>query len=303
MRRINIRLYFIICLMILVLLSIYIYHHTNKEYSIEGYKEKNVFHFHSRFHYGDNIFNLKFFYNISKILKEKNMIIYYYYDTNQIKNVVELERYVDKNTLKLLPLSETPNNSVELWMGIDIDGTHHGDFDVYFRKFYSNILNKLNLNDGNIDVSLYQNEPYLLDIYNKLDDKYKNLDILMINAEPKSGQFDYNIDEFKTISKELSIKYKIATTTCVDDSIPCTMRDNLTIQDIGAISTHAKYIVAVFSGPLTSCFNYYSKAHVKKWIFLLRNPMNLKEINNSIVNNVYAVKSIIDEEEGTGEER
>ena len=296
MRRATIRWCTSIILIGLIIYSIYYLNQPVSYIVKEGYQVKNIFHFHCRFHYGDNIVNLKFFYNISSILKENNIMIRYYYDTQQIKNSIELERYVDKETLTLLPLSDRPPDSVELWMGTDINGINHGDFDVYFREFYTRILSTLHLENKGIDVSLYQKEDYLLDIYESLDSKYKDLYILILNSETQSGQLSYNKDTMDAMSKTLASKYKVATSTCVDDSINCTMRDNLTIQDIGAISTHAKYIVAVYSGPLIACFNTYSKDHIKKWIFLVKNPIKMKEINYMLFDSVENVPSTIEEE-------
>jgi len=294
MRRSNLRHLYSIIFIICIGYLLYLHNNTYAQYTVEGYQEKKAYHFFCRFHYGDNIANLKFFYDISEKLKENNIMVYYYYDNQYIKNRIELERYVDKETLTLGLLSEKPTDSVELWMGMDIDGINHVDFDVYFRKFYTRILSTMHLENSGIDVSLYQKEEYLLDIYEKLDDKYKNIDILVINAEPQSGQFAYNKDAIDAMCRKLASKYTITTTTCVDDSIPCTMRDKLTLQDIGAISTHAKYIVAVFSGPLTACFNQYTKDYVKKWILLIQHPIKLTEIDNILVNNVDGVYNIIE---------
>ena len=55
------------------------------------------------------------------------------------------------------------------------------------------------------------------------------------------------------------------TSSYVNDSIPCTFQDGLTIQDIGAISTHASYIIGVHSGPFMACYNQQTKNHVKHW--------------------------------------
>ena len=44
------------------------------------------------------------------------------------------------------------------------------------------------------------------------------------------------------------------------------------MQDIGAISTHAKYIVSANSGPFVSCLNLQTKKSVKHWFILDKNP-------------------------------
>lgn len=287
------RFFILLCM---IISSIYVLYSISNTTIEEAYSEQKIVHFHCGFHYGDNIVNLKFLYAISKKLKENNIMIYYYYDSNQNKNIVEFQRYVDKETLTLRLISEAPPESIELWMGMDIDGVGHVDFDLYFPKFYTRILTALNLQDQGIDVSLYQKEDYLLEIYSRLDNKYKDLDILILNSQPHSGQFPtYNVDTMNALCRRLATKYKIATSTYVDDSIPCTFTDGLTIQDIGAISTHAKVIVAVFSGPITACFNQYTKEHVKKWILLLGHPIKFTEIKMILVDNVDAVDSVLEE--------
>lgn len=226
-----------------------------------------IYHFYNRKHYGDNILNLKFFYNIAPLLKEKHIQIIYYYNAEYNKNVNELERYIDKDVLSLKRLAKKPSDAHELFMGNKIGKlTHVRNFDKYYDEFYKNILNILKLEHSSISASFYQPEPYLHSIYETLDPKFKDLDILILNSVPCSSQYLYfNKDEFDAMSTSLAKKFKVATSTFVNDEIPCTWNDKLTIQDIGAISTHAKYIVAIQSGPLTACSNSITKAYVKKW--------------------------------------
>jgi len=209
----------------------------------------------------------------------------YYYDDGYNKNKGELERYVDKDVVQLLPLKNKPDSSIEVWMGTPIDGVEYYAFDVFYPKLYTKILRSLAIPDK-IDVSLYQQEPYLEDLYNKFDEKFKDLDILIINAEPHSEQFLYDKAKMDEMCIRLHGKYKIATTTSVNDSISCTMRDGLAMQDIGAVSTHAKYIIAVFSGPAQACFTLSTKNNVKRWIILSSDPFVFSEINNVVLKTV-----------------
>ena len=239
--------------------------------AIPPYSPSNngIYHFYTPHHYGDNLLNLKFFYNITDVLREKGITIHYYYNTEYIKNRDELDRYVDETTVKLHPLEEKPATAVELWMGHNVGRMNRvPSFDRYFSAFYGRILAYMGLDRLGIDTSLYQKEDYLLTIYDNLPTKFKEIDILFINSEPKSGQFAYNKKETDAICVELAKHYKIVTTSPVNDSIPCTFKDGLKLQDIGAISTHAKYIVGTNTAPLIPCFNSYTKRHVKKWIFV-----------------------------------
>jgi hypothetical protein len=243
-------------------------------------QEPKIFHFFNIFHYGDNILNLKFFYINAKILKEKGIQIHYYYDNNYIKDVKELERYVDPAIVHLHTLSEKPDYAIQLWMGNPIgDLKYNEDFVKYYNAFYTQILGYIGLKDLNIDTSLYQPEEYLKEIYAKLDTKYHDLDVLIINAEPQSNQ-QYDKTKMDDLCIKLSKKYKVATTTHVNNDILCTFNDGLKLQDIGAVSTHAKNIISVFSGPITPCFNSETKNTVKKWFVISGSGSGLK--NNFI---------------------
>ena len=120
----------------------------------------------------------------------------------------------------------------------------------------------------NINTSAYQNEPYLQKIYEKLDKKYKDVDILIVSCEPASGQYNYSKETMDKVCIELSKKYKVVTTCHVSDTIPSTMNDNLNLQAVGAISTHAKYIVSANSGPFVTFLNVQTKKYVKHWFML-----------------------------------
>ena len=263
-----------------------------------GGDEANVFHFWNQFHYGDNILNLKFLYNISEILKEKGISIKYYYDTNYNSNKVELERYLHPNgVVTLNPLDQRPGNSIGMWMGDPIGGVNYLTFDKLYKLLYSKIMNILGIPPEGINTSLYQPAPYLEDIYQKLNDKFKDLDILIINGKSNSlvmtlDKPTFNKETMDSMCDRLSKKYKIATTTCVNDSISCTMRDGLTLQDIGAISTHAKYIIGVHTGPLTACFTEATKNSVKKWIIFTNDGTTFEDINAMVVNDTYDLNTI-----------
>ena len=251
--------------------------------------------FYCSFHLGDHILNLKFFFNISNVLKEHGIKVTYLYNPSEIQNPDELKRYANPDTLVLDILHTPPEGAIQLWMGVPINGIQYNNFDEYYNEFYKMILDKLGLANLGIDTSLYQKEPYLEDIYNKFDDKFKNLDVLIINAEPKTYQTVYNKDIFDKMCIMLSEKkYKIATTSPVtnNDSIPCTMKDNMLLQDIGAISTHAKFIIAVHSGPLTPCFNYAAKQNVKKWLLCVDNGVVNSQIPSVVIRDGYDYSAI-----------
>lgn len=236
-----------------------------------------IYHFYNRKHYGDNLLNLKFLYNLSSILQKQGIKVFYYYNAEYNKNTRELERYVNKETVTLKRLGQRPEGSIELHMGNRIgDLSHVRNFDKYYDEFYKRIVSLMNIQIA-VPTSLYQPEPYLQTLYERMDPKFQNLDILILNSEPQSDQFTYNKRAMEAMCVFLHTKFKVATTTPVDDTIPCTWTEGLTIQDIGAISTHATYIVAVQSGPLVGCYNSTTKEYVKQW-FILADAIRYSQI-------------------------
>lgn len=258
----------------------------------EPFQERREFHFTNGGHYGDNILNLKFLYNNAAILKANDIFIYYYYPVGNIGKVEELSKYVDKDVVQL-ETGAPPPEVIELWMKNPIDGiTAFSNFTRYYSLLYESILRRFGLDNKGIDTSLFQKEDYLLSIYEKLEEPYKNIDILVLNAEPKSGQFIYNKATFDELVRGLSKHFRIVTTTPVD-SIPSTMGGGLSLQDIGAVSTHAKYIFGINSGPLIPCFNAATKASVKKWILLDSFPFRFDDINYIITSRLPSLQELL----------
>jgi len=220
--------------------------------------------FYCDFHVGDNLMNLRFFFYLSPILKERGIKINYYYDTSYKYNTLHnLIQYVDPEVVTLKDWGERPSTSIRLWMGDSINDLNYYDhIELYHEQFYLKILNHLGITGNN---SMWIDEPYLLNTYDQLEDKYKNIDILIINSPGRSGQYN-DTTELNNICIELNKKYNIVTTEKINDEIKTA--EHLLLREVGAISTHATYVIAVCTGPFCCCFNYYSKHYVKKWFVL-----------------------------------
>lgn len=90
-----------------------------------------------------------------------------------------------------------------------------------------------------IVVNLFQyQDPDLFERFNQFDEQYKNIDILVINSTPQSGQLTYSKEEWNEFLIKLSKKYKIATTEKVADDI---LSLNLfSVKNIASIATSVK---------------------------------------------------------------
>jgi hypothetical protein len=252
-----------------------------------------IFHFHNNFHIGDNLCNLKYFLYISPILKEKNYIIYYYYNTDWPYNKeTTLLSYVDPATVVLKPIREKPAHSIVLHMGNNIGSLHYyPETERYFDFFYKKILQYMNITDLTISTNMWLPEPFLLPIYDTLEPKFKDVDILILNNPGHSGQ-GCNITHVNDLAKYLSHYFKIVTSEPVNDSIPCAR--TLSLKEIGAVSTHSRYVISSCSGPQIPCFNLYAKECVKKWFFICNLDFKFYSIDYVHTTSISPIKHFFD---------
>lgn len=147
-------------------------------------------------------------------------------------------------------------------------------YNDYLAEFLSKVLGK-KIGFPKIKELIYTDYD-LIERHEKLPEKYKKLDVLIINSEPQSYQYDLegNREEFNKMIYTLSENHKVVTTNKIN-GILCTQDNNLTLKDIASISAHVKYIIAINTGPLTVCLNSYALNNVKKWFeFDIRCPFN-----------------------------
>lgn len=294
--------------------------------------KKSIINLFSFWHFGDAIFVMIYLYNSKDYIIKHNISVNFYIKekyVNQIKefecckNVRVLPIIFDKdcnqnifsgslkrfnNVLLDFNLCNTniPKNSINTYHGfhslihyflLDLNMFKWNEnikpFNEYLVYYLSNILGK-KIGFPKIKKFSYT-DPDLLKRYNNFQEKYKNIDILIINSEPQSQQYDLesNRKNFNSMIHTLSKKFNIVTTEKVK-GILCTRDNNLSLKDIGAISTHAKYIIAINTGPLIGCLNSYAFKNVKKWFeFDMNMPFIYK---NFVINPTF--EEIINEIDG-----
>jgi len=227
-------------------------------------------------HLGDSIFNMMFFHYIKDYIEANNIIIQYYVRscyTEEIKLYVPSENIelddMDENYLMKVVKNNNTKDLFQLWIGNteDFDVTNHPEFhrdapyDEFLKLFFNETLEKLNI-PMKMDKFEY-NDPNLLTLYDTLHDKYKDIDILIINSIPLSKQYHYVESEWETYINKLNKLFNIVTTKKVD-GVKCTLDDNCTTRDIAAISTKAKVIIAINTGPFAPLLNTYTLNNVRK---------------------------------------
>lgn len=237
-----------------------------------------TFYLHNEFHLGDNVFNIIILSNvINNYLIEKNIKIYYFCQEYYIN---QLKEFNNCQNVLIRPINEKPNNSLQLWVNnksinFTMDrvyqehikrGVKRINYDNYYCKFFNSFfkLYKLNLR---LSKFYYKDEDLKIrykNIINNYENKYRGIKILILNSEPLSGQFKYNKLEWDTYIQNLSKKYKVITTTKVEN-ITCTTEDNFTIKDIASLSTTVPIIIAINSGVVPGLLNKYTLNNVKRF--------------------------------------
>ena len=231
---------------------------------------KTAYHLHNIYHLGDNVFNLIFLNIIRRYLETKQITIYYYCNDCYIS---QLKEFIHSDNIKLKSILLKPVNSVELWVNNRLFGYNHDlvpkpvDYNTFYVKFFNIVLEKLQFK-ADIKRLEYRSDD-LLSIYDELPDKYKNIQILILNSQPLSGQFEYNKAEWDDYIKVLNQHFNICTTTKVQNgqtmnNITCTYDNHLSIKKIAALSTKVPVIIAINSGVVPGLLNKYTLNNVKR---------------------------------------
>ena len=193
-------------------------------------------------HLGDNIINFIFFYKMKEYIESNNIIIHYYCYENYHKNILEFK------TSDNIKIFNYEPKGFHLWQA----NTHqHYYIEDTLCQLFKDFLSLNNI-PLTIDSFEYQDND-LFERYNSLQHEYKNLDILIINSQPKSGQYNYDKNIWNNFIVKLSDKYKLATSEKVNDDI-ISLHD-FSVKNIAAIALNVKIIITINTGPSIPLYN------------------------------------------------
>ena len=220
-----------------------------------------IIYTYNDWHLGDCVFTIIILNQTKRYLEDNNVHIYFYCNKSYIN---QLNEFIQTKHIQLhnyqIPIG-IPNWIGEKHKQINYYNKGNQKYNDFYVLYANQLYNEMNI-PCVINTFEYEDNDLLIR-YDNLNDKYKNLDYLIINSQPLSGQYNYNKNEWDDLIITNLSKYKIVTTLKVDNII-CTLDDNLSIKDIAAISTHAKKIIAINTGPLVGCFNKYTLTNVEK---------------------------------------
>lgn len=221
---------------------------------------KRIIKVYNEHHLGDQIFNFILFNIIKSYLEENDIHIEYYCNDEHHDQLSEFN--YSKN-IKIISINDPGDKGLRLWIGdpsFKINFYNYTEYGYFYNTFYvcffNDFLKKVDI-PRSIDKLEYT-DPQIEERYKALDSKYNgkysDLDFLILNSTPRSGQYDKDDNKWNKLINKLNLKYKIVTSEKTD-GVNCTCDDKLTVKDIQAISAHSKKIIAVNSGVFTVLFN------------------------------------------------
>jgi len=234
--------------------------------TINTFSRNKIYHIHNLYGLGDSVFNMILFYSIKQHIEANNIRIFYYAKNEYLS---QLREFNCSNNIFLDSIDKAPKFSIELWINNDFFKYTHiyinsiqspVNYNIFYKIFFNVVLKKLNINFPMYKLVYYDDE--LISRYNNLQNKYKNIDIMILNSTPFSGQYKYNKAIWDNCIVELNKHFKLITTTKVFDLL-CTYDDKLTIKDIASLSTKVKVVIAINSGVFPGLLNYYTLTSVK----------------------------------------
>ena len=234
----------------------------------------STLYLYNEFHYGDCIFVCVYFYNIREYLKQHDIHIVFYINPQYIPQILEFIPSCSNIRLESLDKKDPSNNNICTWIGNQnyVVNVYSWErrikmaLDVFLAAFFTQLSIKYLHIPFTMTEFIYE-DPDLLDRYHHLDKKYQALDILIINSDPQSAQYHNDETASNEYFRELHSRYKIVTTKKIE-GIPCTLDGQLTLKSIAAISTHAKIIMAINTGPIVGLFNRYTLDYVRQFYTL-----------------------------------
>ncbi len=268
-------IYASIVIVFLLIYLIYLHIYARQIVSYEMFSNNSGdIHIFQKFHHGDCMFTCVYLQSIIDFINNSPRKIYFYINRDYIK---QMQEFISSPNIILKPLEEKPDDAYDIWIGHHFNQENKGNFNEVLVLTHNVFAEKFNF--PKMKEFTYE-DPDLLERYERLNDTCKNVDILIINSEPKSGQYVYNKNEWDALVRRLHRKYKIVTTLKVDN-IPCTRDYDYSLKDIAAISTHAKYMICVNTGPIVACFNAYTlKNVIRIFVFDINNRYSYPNVTH-----------------------
>jgi hypothetical protein len=242
----------------------------------------NIIEIQNSNHLGDSIINFIFFYKIKDYIESNDIIIKYYCHGKYHKNLLEFK--CSDNIIIL----DWQDKGYVLWQGSNTAKLH------YVEDYLCGMFNNFLINH-NIPISVDSFEYQDIDLqkrFAELNDNHKNIDILIINSQPLSGQYNnYSKGEWDDFIIKLTEKYKIATSEYVNSNI-ISLHD-MSVKNIAALALNVKKIIAINTGPSIPLYNTDILNNVENIYLFTNNYDNFKTRKIQIMQNLQEIYHLL----------
>ena len=203
---------------------------------------------YNKFHLGDHIINFIFFYKIKDYIEKNNITIHYYCLKQYHKNLLNFKC---SENIQVFEYNEQENKNYgyELWQ---CRANDHHYIEDQLCVMFNDFLKYYNI-PIIVDSFEYQDDD-LFRRFEMLDNKYKNIDILIINSRPYSQQYHYDKTKWDNFIIKLGNNRVVATSAKVEDESILAL-DDICVKDIAAIALNVKIIIAINTGPSVPLYN------------------------------------------------
>ncbi len=125
-------------------------------------------------------------------------------------------------------------------------------------------------------------------------DAFGKFDCLVINSRPMSGQMPgFDPGQMELLVAELARLCSVITTAPTFSAVPCTMNEQMTITQIGALSRFCRFIVAVSTGSSWTTWNVFNAGTIEFRVVLIDHETVNITPNTEHANTVEAARRIL----------
>ncbi len=209
------------------------------------------------YHLGDDLIHLHFLRQVA-INNPKESFLHYA-SVSSLPQVGEMVAGIPN--LSLSASDKKPKGAINAWRGAEDYWYKHpkrNDFVAFHLEWFELLAKKMGVSNP-----IKTRQDMLFNYPSLLTYKYPKFDVLVINCEPKSGQFKgYNELEIGAMARKLELAgHKVTEIVSLEPWF--------SITQIGAMSLFCHTIVAVSSGPSWTTWNRWNQDTIKHRILFL----------------------------------
>jgi hypothetical protein len=224
-----------------------------------------TYEFFNNWHIGDCLFQAIYFNRVAPLYPNDTFVLY----CNDIPQIIESVEHMPNVSLR--PLAEKTASAINCWIG---DGYYwhssplRGDHLAFYIHWFERISAKAGLT-----CPIRHKDEFWFDYpaLHKTTPLSHHFDFLVVNAEPRSGQFRYSPGEMDELIAQLVKKGHsvVVTNPTTVPGVPCTLTHGISITGIGNVSNFCDRHIMISTGPSWPTFNVTNKNSVKLRLILL----------------------------------